>query len=430
MSERDIKEINMEKLLHTPEGVRDIYDNECKKKIKLMDKMHHVLSLYSYNDIETPTFEFFDIFNHDKGSASSNEMYKFFDRDNNTLVLRPDMTPSIARCVSKYFHEEDLPIRLCYKGNTFLNTHNHQGKLNEITQLGAELINDASSAADAEVIATVIDCFLATGIKEFQIEIGEVDFFKGIMLEANLDEDISNEIHMLIHNRNFFGIESLLKEIPIADNVKKVLTSFDNLFGGMEMLERAKTLVTNPVSLKAINRLEKVYKALSYSGYEQYISFDFSLLSRYEYYTGIVFRGYTYGTGDAVVKGGRYDNLLKQYGKDSPAIGFAFYIDDLMMAISRQKVAVAIDNSDSIILYDINEQQSAIGLANRLRNSNRKVELIRKSKKKEISDYVTYGKKNHFSGMFYLTSDVTVDVYDFVANEKGTANVEDIEFCQ
>ena len=196
------------------------------------------------------------------------------------------------------------------------------------------------------------------------------------------------------------------------------------------MLEHAKTLVTNSLSLEAINRMEKVYTALSYSGYEQYVSFDFSLLSRYEYYTGIIFRGYTYGTGDAVVKGGRYNNLLKQYGKDAPAIGFAFYIDDLMMAIARQKIEITIDNSDSIILYDIDRQKPAIMFANHLRKAGRNVELIRKSKKKQISDYVTYGKQNHFSGMFYLTTDTTVDVYDFVANETGCATIEDIEFCQ
>lgn len=417
----------MEKLLHTPEGVRDIYDNECKKKLKVLDKMHHALSLYSYNDIETPTFEFFDIFNQDKGSATSNEMYKFFDRENNTLVLRPDMTPSIARCVAKYYNDEELPLRLCYQGKTFMNTHNHQGKLNEITQLGAELINDDSSAADAEVIATVIDCFVAAGLKEFQIEIGEVDFFKGILEDANLDDNTIDEIRGLIHNRNFFGLEILIKELDLSEDVKKVLLSFDQLFGGLEMLDTAKKLVSNQTSIDAIERLEKVYKALSYSGYEQYISFDFSLLSRYEYYTGIVFRGYTYGTGDAVVKGGRYNNLLKQYGKDAPAIGFAFYIDDLMMAISRQKIDVAIDNSDNIILYNIEQQETAIRIANHLRKTDRKVELIRKSKKKKVADYAEYGKKNHFSGMFYLTSDTTVDIYDFVADEVANALVEDIE---
>jgi len=416
----------MEKLLHTPEGVRDIYDNECKKKRKVLQKMHHVLSLYSYNDIETPTFEFFDIFNQDKGSAASNEMYKLFDRENNTLVLRPDMTPSIARCIAKYYDEEELPIRLCYQGNTFFNTPNHQGKLNEVTQLGAELINDDSSAADAEVISTVIDCFLASGMKEFQIEIGEVDFFKGILMEADLDEKTGNVIRNYIHNRNFFGLESFMKELDLAENSRKVLLSFDQLFGGCEMLEHAKSLVSNPLSIEAIERLEKVYKALEYTGYEQYVSFDFSLLSRYEYYSGIVFRGYTYGTGDAVVKGGRYNNLLKQYGKDAPAIGFAFYIDDLMMAISRQKVDVHIDNSDSIILYEMDKQKEAIQMASRLRQSGHKIELIRKSKKKTVEDYVAYGKKNHFSGMFLLTSSVVVTVYDFVTNHMDEAKIEDI----
>lgn len=419
----------MEKLLHTPEGVRDIYDNECKKKRKILQKMHHVLSLYSYNDIETPTFEFFDIFNRDKGSAAANEMYKFFDRDNNTLVLRPDITPSIARCVAKYYNEEELPIRLCYQGDTFLNTHNHQGKFHQITQLGAELINDHTSAADAEVIATVIDCFLAAGLKEFQIEIGEVEFFKGILEEAALTKEVSEEVRKYIHNRNFFALESLVKELELPENIRKVLLSFDQLFGDCEMLERARTLVSNKTSLEAIDRLEKVYKALEYSGYQQYISFDFSLLSRYEYYTGIMFRGYTYGTGDAVVKGGRYNNLLKQYGKEAPAIGFAFYIEELMKAINRQKIQVEIDNSDSIILYDTQHQKYAIQFANQLRKSDRKVELIRKSRKRDVKEYARYGKKNHFSGMFYLTSDTTVDVYDFVADEVGSALIEDIELC-
>ena len=167
------------------------------------------------------------------------------------------------------------------------------------------------------------------------------------------------------------------------------------------MLERAKQLVSNPTSLEAINRLEKVYTALSYSGYEQYISFDFSLLSRYEYYTGIMFRGYTFGTGDAVVKGGRYNNLLEQYGKNAPAIGFAFYIEDLMKAITSQKVEVSIDNSDSIILYDIEYQKYAIRFANHLRKSDRKVELIRKSKKKDVRFILRLSCSNYTVPIFH-----------------------------
>ena len=129
-----------EKLLHTPEGVRDIYNSECKRKSAVEKRIHHILELYGYQDIETPTFEFFDIFNSDTGTVSSVEMFKFFDRNNNTLVLRPDMTPSIARSVAKYYSACEFPLRLSYRGNTFLNNRSYQGKLTEKTEMGAELI--------------------------------------------------------------------------------------------------------------------------------------------------------------------------------------------------------------------------------------------------------------------------------------------------
>ncbi len=412
-----------EKLLHTPDGVRDIYETECKKKLKVIEHLHHVLELYSYADIETPTFEYFDIFNGDKGSAASNEMYKFFDRDNNTLVLRPDFTPSIARCVAKYYETEDLPIRLCYTGNTYNNKHSLQGKLKEVTQIGAELINDDSSAADVEILATVIDCFLASGLKEFQIEVGQVEFFKGLIEEYNIDCNTEEQIRAFINNKNFFGLEEFVKKLDIPSNVKNAFSKFESLFGGLSMLEEAKTLVNNNRSLTAIERLEKVYTAISYYGYEDYVSFDLSMLSNYNYYTGIIFRGYTYGTGDAVVKGGRYNNLLKQFGKDAPSIGFAFTIDELMLALSRQKIDIEIDNSDTIVLYDLENQNEAITLAKKYRKNGMKIELIRKSSRKTIEDYKIYARNNHFSGIMYFESNTQIMIIDMVTGDTNTIDI-------
>lgn len=400
----------IEKLLHTPEGVRDIYDSECKKKLKVLGQIHHVLELYSYQDIDTPTFEYFDIFNMDKGSAPSNEMYKFFDRNNNTLVLRPDITPSIARCVAKYYSDVELPIRLCYKGNTFINAHQHQGKLSEFTQIGGELINDDSSAADAEIIACVINCLIAVGIKEFQIEIGDVDYFKGIIAEAGLDSDTEEKIREYINLKNFFGLSEYVSKLDISDKLKEAISSFDNLFGGLEMLDRANTLVSNPQSLEAIDRMRKVYNALCTYGYEKYFGFDLSMLNRYNYYTGIVFNGYTYGTGDAVVKGGRYNNLLAKFGKDAPSVGFAIYVDDLMSAISRNKIEVNIDYSNLLILYKREDQKQAIELASHLRSKDKRVELIRQSAKHGLESYVEYAKKMHFSGIYHFENESDVQV--------------------
>ena len=158
----------MEQLLHTPEGVRDIYHEECAKKLALQNRLHKTLHLYGYHDIQTPMYEYFDVFSREVGTVPSRELYKFFDREGNTLVLRPDVTPSIARAVAKYFAPEDMPVRLCYMANTFINSSDFQGRLKETTQIGAELIGDGSAEADAELLALVVESLLKTGLKEFQ----------------------------------------------------------------------------------------------------------------------------------------------------------------------------------------------------------------------------------------------------------------------
>ena len=150
-------------LLHTPEGVRDIYGEEYEKKLQVQSLLHQKISSYGYRDIQTPTFEFFDVFSKEIGTTPSRELYKFFDKEGNTLVLRPDFTPSIARCAAKYFMDEDMPIRFSYLGNAFTNLSDLQGKLKESTQMGVELIGDESIYADAEIISMVIESLLNAG---------------------------------------------------------------------------------------------------------------------------------------------------------------------------------------------------------------------------------------------------------------------------
>ncbi|MBQ8923543.1 MAG: ATP phosphoribosyltransferase regulatory subunit [Lachnospiraceae bacterium] len=416
-----------EKLLHTPDGVRDIYDLECKRKLKVLEQIHHVLLLYSYQDISTPTFEYFDIFNMDKGSAPSNEMFKFFDRNNNTLVLRPDMTPSVARCVAKYYADEELPIRLCYSGNSFKNAQLHRGKLSEFTQVGGELINDDSSAADAEIIACVISCLKEVGLKEFQIEIGEVDYFKGIIEEAGIDKETEEKIRDYIQIKNFFGLSEFVAKLDISDRTKKALSGFDMLFGSLDMLEQAKELVDNERSLEAIERMKRVFNAISSYGYEEYMSFDLSMINGYNYYTGIIFNGYTYGTGDAIVKGGRYNNLMSQFGKEAASVGFAIYVDDLMNALSRNKIDVQLDYSNILILYDREYQKEAIELAAYYRINDKKVELVRKSVKHNIDDYIKYAKKMHFLNMYVVKKNEQLDVYSMTNDTVTNSDIKTIK---
>lgn len=226
-------------ILHTPEGVRDIYNEECRRKNRVQELMHKVLSSYGYEDIQTPTFEFFDVFSREVGTVPSRELFKFFDREGNTLVLRPDITPSIARAVTKYFTEEDMPVRLCYVANTFINHSDLQGRLKENTQLGAELIGDGSVEADAELMALVAESLLKAGLSEFQVSIGHVDFFKSLLREAGLDEEMELELRELISNKNIYGVRELLEPIPVSAGLKEAFAALPNLFGSVDVLERA-----------------------------------------------------------------------------------------------------------------------------------------------------------------------------------------------
>ena len=267
------------------------------------------------------------------------------------MVLRPDFTPSIARCAAKYFMEEKVPLRFSYNGNTFTNTSNLQGKLKEVTQMGAELIGDPSVEADAEVISMVIEALKSAGLTRFQVTIGEVDYFRGLCEEAGLDEDTEKELRSCISGKNFFAAQELLEQKQIPEPYHSILLKLADMFENIESLEAAKALVKNERSLQAIARLEKLKERLEQYGVAEYISFDLGMLSKYQYYTGVVFKAYTYGIGDAVVKGGRYDNLLRKFGKNAAAIGFVIVIDDLLEALSRQKVNIDIPASGKTVYY-------------------------------------------------------------------------------
>lgn len=417
----------MERLLHTPEGVRDIYNKECAKKLMLSRALRHRINLYGFHDIQTPTFEFFDVFSKERGTVSSKDMYKFFDREGNTLVLRPDITPSIARCAASYFKEEMMPVRLCYCGNTFINNSSYQGKLKEITQLGAELLNDGSVEADAEIIALTVECLLTAGLKEFHVEIGQADFFKGLVSEAGFDDIEAEQLRILIEHKNTFAIDKLLSEKNISDNLKTIFIKLPEMFGTVAQLKEIKKLLNNERSVKAIENLENLYEILRIYQFEHYITFDLGMLSKYNYYTGIIFRAYTYGTGDAIADGGRYDSLLAQFGKDSPAIGMVIVIDQLMSALERRNLIKEPENENTLIVYLKEYRNMAVALAAHFRKQDMNIELYAQDKLKEISEYIAYAKRNGIGGILCLSKENKVDVIHIEDGSIQTAEYSDFE---
>lgn len=383
-------------LLHTPEGVRDIYGSEYAGKLKLEELIHQKLKRFGYHDIQTPSFEFFDVFSREIGTTPSRELYKFFDKEGNTLVLRPDFTPSMARCAAKYFMEEEFPIRFCYLGNTFTNISALQGKLCEVTQMGAELIGDGSVAAEAEMIAMLVCCLKSTGLKQFQVSIGQVDYFRGICEAAGLTEDTELALRENVSGKNIFGVEDILKEEHISEAHREALLKITELFGSVEILDKAEELVTNERSVKAVGRLKELYRLLTVYKVEQYVSFDFGMLSKYHYYTGVIFRAYTYGIGDAIVKGGRYDNLLKTFGKDEPAVGFVVVLDDLMSALASQNIVIQTEENNALLVYEKEYFEEALSRAEELREKGVNVEMLESDQKKSAEKYKAFVERNRY----------------------------------
>ena len=415
----------MKKVLHTPEGVRDIYNVECGKKLALEGRIKKVFHLYGYHDIQTPTFEYFDVFRKEIGTVPSNELYKFFDKDGNTLALRPDITPSIARAAATLFQDEELPIRLCYTGSTFVNHSNYQGRLRETTQMGAELMGDDSVEADAEMLALVIESMLTIGLKEFQLSVGNVDFFQSLIEDACLDEEAELRVRELINNRNYFGVEEFLNSIQVKRSSKEAFSALNELVGGIDILAQAKNIAPNSKGVMAVKRLEKIYDTLKLYGVEKFVTFDLSMSGTYGYYTGIIFRGYTFGTGDAIVKGGRYDHLLEKFGKEFASIGFVIVIDELMNALIRQKVRIVYTRKNTLILYDEGKQREAIALAKDFRRKAKNTELIKKSKGKLLEEYVEYGKEYYAGNLIYIKKSGEITMINLVTGEHKIVNSTD-----
>ena len=168
----------------------------------------------------------------------------------------------------------------------------------------------------------------------------------------------------------------MLREKRVPGEYREALLQVTDLFGAYEALEQAKLLVHNERSLNAVKRLEALYQVLCCYGAEKYVSFDLGMLSKYNYYTGVIFKAYTYGVGDAIVKGGRYDTLLGRFGKEAPAIGFMVVIDDLMAALERQGIEVALPPKAEVMEYCADTYKEVLARAQQLRREGKKAVMM------------------------------------------------------
>ena len=393
--------------LHTPIGVNDILPDEKRKRQAVYRRIEEVFERYGYNSVESPMFEYLEVFSDEKmGSTNPKDMFRFFDRNGAALALRSDMTPPIARIAATAYADVNGPLRFSYSGNAFRYNKDYQGKLCEFSQAGIELMGAGGADADAEAVALAVKSILAAGISEFRLHIGEVSFFNSILDETGLNNDERNILKDLIANRNYVGMEDMLEEREMDGNIKTLFMELPKLVGAGNVIETAKGLVGSMEAQKALSKLEELYNCLKFYGVEEYVVFDLGMVNRLNYYTGIIFSVYTYGTGYSVLDGGRYDNLVKQFGKNIPAVGFGIKINEVMNVLEANGMEQDNGGTKALFAYGQKGKATAMKTADIYRNGGVNVEnsLIGE----DLESNIEYAKQRGMETILYFEDSVNI----------------------
>lgn len=318
-----------------PEGTRDLVGDECSIRKALIDNVNGVFNKWGYDEVITPTVEYYNTFHYKTQSLKEEEMYKFFDSKGKILVLRPDMTVPIARVVATKLKDSEIPIRLRYEANIYRVNESLGGKRNEYTDCGVELIGLDSKSSDFEIIVTAFEVLKAINVEEYKLEIGDINLFNSAINALGLAEDVKLKLAELIEKKSLKALEDFLDEINIEDDKKKFFKRLPWLFGDRTVLEECKKFAFNEGMIDSLKYLENLYCNLEALGFGKSITLDLGMVPRLDYYTGIIFRGYVKGVGNVVLSGGRYDNLIKVFGRDEKAIGFSVDINCLIPLVKE-----------------------------------------------------------------------------------------------
>jgi ATP phosphoribosyltransferase regulatory subunit len=410
--------------IYTPEGVQDILFEECHLKRNLEGKIRELFRLSGYYEIETPTIEFYDTFSAETDLTPQETMFKFFDQRGRILVLRPDATIPVARIAATKYKDMQCPIRISYIENTFRYNELGGGKQKEFTQAGAEILGVSTAEADAEVIATAVNCAKACGIGEFKIDIGQVDFFKGLMEETALSTQDIEQMRILIDKKDFLGIEELVERHDISSRLKDLILELPRLFGSIDVIDKVEEMTMNKRSLDALANLRQVLEIIEDYDLSKYISVDLGMVQSLNYYTGIIFRGFTHGVGFPIISGGRYDNLVEKFGRKCPATGFSLGINMIMMALERQKAAVSKPAVESLISYNAEGRKTAFRICDELRMQGLSIEMdIINNGIKAAEEYA---RNKGINGIIFVTDDEKIELHNLVRGEVTTTTISDL----
>ena len=319
-----------------PCGVRDLFLENAAKLSKLMATWRQLFESWAYTEIIPPTYEHYDVLMAGSDADFERRIFRVLDREGNILALRPDITTQVARIVGTKLHDLPLPLRFYYLSNVFRFEEPQAGRQREFYQAGLELIGAPGPEADAEMVAVLIEALLLVGLRGFQINLGQMAFFRAIVAELDLSPSQVEALKGAIDRKDEAGLRKSLMEWEIDDGHAAALSELPQLCGSEEALERAANLAPNFGARQAIENLKQVYDLLLAQGLAEHLVIDLGEARGMDYYTGVTIEGFSPGLGFSICNGGRYDELIGLYGRPLPAVGFGLGVERVLLALEEQ----------------------------------------------------------------------------------------------
>jgi len=352
-----------------PTGVKVYLPDEAARLRGLQERLMGVFRLWGYREVMTPTFEFFDVIALGTDLAVQEGMFRFGDHQTGRmLALRADVTPQIARLAATRLRDRPKPYRLAYRTNVFRQEAAGVGRMREFFQAGVELIGLDKPEADAEMIAMTIEAFRAAGLTGFQVDVGHVEFVRGILDGLGVAPDVARALRDALRRKDSADLSRLAGELSVGSATADLLLALPGLQGGAEVIRRAASLVQNARSARAVEDLAEVHRLLTAYGLADAILLDLAEVRGFDYYSGVNFEGYVRGFGTEVVGGGRYDQMLARFGAPGPATGFAFDVNRALLALAAQGIEPAVPGPEFFVIDFTPDKATALALCRRLRD--------------------------------------------------------------
>ncbi len=313
-----------------PPGTRDILPDEMRELRRLHLALIDVFESRGYGEVATPAIEYDEVLARGDGRTAASA-YRFFDESGDLLALRSDMTVPIARLVASRYAGSEPPLRFCYLANAFRAVRPQRGQMREFAQAGVELIGEPAPAGTVEVVEVLDAALDAAGLDRALIGLGDADLFRQLLSELGVEGENRDAVLARLATHDLVGLEAELARAGIGEEQVDTCVALSQLRGGSEVLAQARALGGAAVE-RATARLQETFEELERRGVADRVQIDLGLLRDLGYYSGAILEVYDPALGHVLGGGGRYDGLLKRFGADLPAAGFALYLERLHVA--------------------------------------------------------------------------------------------------